>query len=218
MLSAAFPSYDTYRFQRVIDLTGRERNFQSWLDLGCHNGMFARLLTACGFRVTGVDVWDPALKSDEDASWQYIQADLASGLPAMAASSFDVVSALEVLEHMIDTDAFLKEVGRLLKPGGRFVLSTPNICMLQNRVRVLAGRYPYGLEYRNVLHHVRLYNLDGLRAQLTEHGFRVLTARGEKALPQRLMTASFARRVSENLAQWLPTLCANFVVVAERPI
>ena len=186
-----------------------------WLDLGCHDGTLARLLAAQGYRVTGVDVYDPALK--QESSWEYVQFNLDKVPLPFAADSFNIVSALELIEHIIDTDTFLEEVKRIVRAGGLFVLSTPNICMAKNRLRVLFGRYPFGVEYRNILHHVRLYNLGCIVAHLKEHNFIVLSAEGEKLLPQKFIKKEWSSRLSEFLARIFPNLCSNLIIVAQKP-
>lgn len=212
--------YDQYRFNYVIHTIQKFDTFpiqgKKCLELGCHNGSLARLLSTCGYNVTGIDVWDPKLKTEQ--SWEYLQHDLNTGrFPFNNNSIFNVVTALEVIEHIVDTDNFLNEVYRVLKPRGLFVLSTPNICMLRNRFRIIFGRYPYGLEYRNLIHHVRLYNLHCLISQLREHNFKILLVEGEKLLPQRFLGMMWARRLSKFLARTFPTLCSNLFVIASVP-
>jgi len=59
--------------------------------------------------------------------------------------SFDVVLCLEVLEHLaVDPMAMMSEINRVLKPGGTFVLTTPNVVRYSNLVSVLLGEQPYG--------------------------------------------------------------------------
>ena len=185
-----------------------------WLDLGCHDGTLARLLAAQGYRATGIDVYDPVLKQDN--SWEYMQFNLDRAPFPLEADSFNIVSALELIEHIINTDMFLEEVKRIVQPGGLFILSTPNICMLKNRFRVLFGRYPFGLEYRNTIHHVRLYNLACIVSQLKEHNFIVLSAEGEKLLPQKLIKTERLFRLSKFLARLFPSFCSNLIIVAQK--
>lgn len=211
--------YNEYRFRRAISAVKAVVTFplegKEWLDLGCHNGAFARLLCTYGLHVTGIDVFDPKLKTEK--SWEYLQFDLNARKFPLDSFSFEVVSGLEIIEHIIDTDQFLNEVFRVLRPGGLFIISTPNICMLRNRFRIFIGRYPYGLEYKNLIHHVRLYNLPCLISQLREHNFVVLSAEGEKFLPQHFPETSWSRKFSEILAKALPTLCPNLLVVVRCP-
>ena len=58
---------------------------------------------------------------------------------------FDVITCLEVLEHLaIDPMAMMSEINRVLKPGGLFVLSTPNAVRTSNVVNILLGEQPCG--------------------------------------------------------------------------
>jgi SAM-dependent methyltransferase len=205
-----------YRFARVIEAVRRLTEIQSkdrWLDLGCHQGQFLSILTAC-FDVSGsgIDAWDPHDKSS--GNWRYLQGDIER--PIQLDERFNFVSALEVLEHMTDTDAFLDECNRLLEPRGYLLLSTPNINSLRNRITVPLGRYPTGLEYRNVIHHVRLYNVDTLCSHLKEHGFVPEIVWGVSMLPQRLLNRTFLRRASESLGQLFPHLAGNLIVIAQK--
>ncbi|MCH8252392.1 MAG: methyltransferase domain-containing protein [Planctomycetes bacterium] len=60
-------------------------------------------------------------------------------------ASFDVVLCLEVLEHLaVDPMAMMAEVNRVLKPGGTFVLTTPNAVRHSNVVKMILGEYPLG--------------------------------------------------------------------------
>lgn len=206
--------YDDHRFGLAVRLAQRfgAGPGMRWVDIGCHNGSFARRLASERFIVTGTDVWDPELMRDSD--WTYVrQATEAIPLPDRCTQ---VVSALEVIEHLVDTDRFLEELRRVTSPSALIVLSTPNINMLRNRIRMLFGAYPYGLEWKTVIHHVRLYNAEKLRSHLEEHKFDVLCLRGLHFLPTSLCRSQTTRRLSELLAEWFPTLCSTLVVVAVR--
>jgi 2-polyprenyl-3-methyl-5-hydroxy-6-metoxy-1,4-benzoquinol methylase len=130
--------------------------------------------------------------------------------------SFSYVSALEVLEHIIDTDAFLTGCRDQLEPGGHLVLSTPNINSLRNRIAVPFGAYPAGLEHRNVIHHVRLYNVGLIREQLEEHGFRVRWVRGVSFFPQRMLGSPVSADLDRAAANRAPQMCGNFIVLAQK--
>ena len=205
-----------YRFGRILrafEETAVVCHNLSWLDLGCHQGQFVKLLREkYGVMAMGVDNWDPGLKSDD--SWGYVQANIEAGIPLD--DNFDVVSALEVIEHMIDTDAFLQRCNRLVKSGGHLILSTPNINSLRNRVLVPFGAYPVGIEFRNVIHHVRLYNVTTLKSHLAEHGFRIVSITGVSFLPTRFLHYPLLRRTSEGLADFLPAFCNNFIAIAQK--
>jgi GT2 family glycosyltransferase/2-polyprenyl-3-methyl-5-hydroxy-6-metoxy-1,4-benzoquinol methylase len=98
------------------------------LDLGCGVGYGTRMLARAARRVVGVDVSPEALAHAGRAyggeRMAFLGAD-ARRLP-LAGRSFDLVVCLEMLEHVREQDAVLAEAARVLRPGGRLVVSTPN--------------------------------------------------------------------------------------------
>jgi 2-polyprenyl-3-methyl-5-hydroxy-6-metoxy-1,4-benzoquinol methylase len=210
---------DEFRFLRCIQLlTASGCALDStirWLDLGCHQGQLLQLLVdRFGIvRPLGADDWPASLRDGHKFGWDYLQADLERSLPKT--EPMDVISALEVLEHITDTDRFLSEVYDRLKPGGWLLLSTPNINSLRNRVTVPFGTYPNGLEYRNIIHHVRLYNPHVLAAHLASKGLSEIRMRGVSFLPMRFLTLGRSG-FSQGLADLFPQLCNNFIAVARK--
>ncbi|HYN80861.1 MAG TPA: methyltransferase domain-containing protein [Gemmatimonadaceae bacterium] len=211
-----------YRFCRIIELLKTAgvapAESDTWLDLGCHHGQFLAVISRVHDGTwIGMDDWD--LKAAMPfTSFRYYQTDLAGDeWPSyLRRESVRFVSALEVIEHMTDTDRFLRAVKCVSMPGAYLVLSTPNINSLRNRVLVPFGVYPASLEYRNVIHHVRLFNLAKLKALLSEHGFVVRSCIGVSFLPERLLRFPVLRHVSEKLADAFPQLCGNIIVIAQR--
>ncbi|MFY7836008.1 MAG: methyltransferase domain-containing protein [Novosphingobium sp.] len=98
------------------------------LDLACGTGYGTALLAMNGAEVTGVDIDAGAIREAKKRYGQtgakYLIADCYD-LP-FEAGTFDVVIANEMIEHVDDHDALLTEARRVLKPGGTFVVSTPN--------------------------------------------------------------------------------------------
>lgn len=101
------------------------------LDIGCGGGILAEALAQRGARVTGIDVAAAALDvarlhlhdSQLEIDYQLATAeDFATG----NAAGFDVVTCLEMLEHVPDPESVIVAAARLLKPGGRLLLSTIN--------------------------------------------------------------------------------------------
>jgi ubiquinone/menaquinone biosynthesis C-methylase UbiE len=95
------------------------------------------------------------------------------------------VWASEVIEHIADTSAWLSEVRRVLAPGGRLALTTPD----HSRMRLLVG----GVErYSQPLgDHLHLYTRRSLRDLLADFGFGAVEVRAEAGLPllRRLLLA-----------------------------
>lgn len=98
------------------------------LDVGCGGGFLSNALAEHGLKVTGVDLSEESLKVaakfDNTKSVVYKKAD-AYHLP-FADQSFDVVTAMDFLEHVEDPADVIKEFSRVLKPGGLFIFHTFN--------------------------------------------------------------------------------------------
>jgi 2-polyprenyl-3-methyl-5-hydroxy-6-metoxy-1,4-benzoquinol methylase len=212
LFSGTGMDFDYYKFRRALQTVEPYVSGSRWLELGCHNARFAVMLAERGFDVTGVDVYDPSLKGQN--TWDYKQHNLNSFPYPFTDNSFDIISGLEIIEHIIDTDRFLSEAHRILKPNGALLLTTPNINMLRNRFRVPLGKYPYGLEYRNDIHHVRLYNVSALRSQLAEHGFIVHSISGLNLLPIKSHRIPVFETLSRVGASVWPSGCSDLILVA----
>ncbi|HZK67140.1 MAG TPA: methyltransferase domain-containing protein [Chloroflexota bacterium] len=112
------------------------------LDLGCGGGMLAEPLARAGARLTGIDVSFNALAAARDHARQsalgigYLRS-LGEELP-FRDGAFDLVVAFDVLEHLEDLPMAMEEIGRVLRPGGRFVYDTMNRTLLC-RVPVVWG-------------------------------------------------------------------------------
>ena len=99
------------------------------LDLGCGNGISARLLNQAGFDVVGTDI-SPLFLQDarawENPKLRYRVCDVME-LP-FESESFDVICSNELIEHLPDVETALTEMVRVVCKGGRIVLSGPNLC------------------------------------------------------------------------------------------
>ena len=110
----------------------------SLVDLGAGQGALSVWADSAGFQTTAVDFNKGNFVAD---SINFVQANLNQPLP-IADDSFDVVAALEVIEHLENSYALLREISRILKPGGYAVVSTPNESSLAARLSyLLSGFY-----------------------------------------------------------------------------
>ncbi len=112
------------------------------LDAGTGTGTLARALAAVGFRVCACDIL-PERFGPPGGGVQFQQVDLNAPLPYRD-KTFDYVCCTEVIEHVQNPFALLREFWRVLKEGGFLFLSTPNILNLSSRVRfLLEGAYEF---------------------------------------------------------------------------
>lgn len=111
------------------------------LDVGCGVGEFLEHLAARGFQAQGVD--GNAAQVAEVAARGYTAqvVDLERELP-FADGTFELVTCLEVIEHIAQAEFLLGEVARILKPQGFLLLSTPNFGFLNHRLHYLRGSTP----------------------------------------------------------------------------
>ena len=137
-------------------------------------------------------------------------------------TSADVVLAGEIIEHVVDTEAFLREIGRVLRPSGAVVLSTPNILWWKHRLALLAGRYPDALDYRtrygNDFGHVRIFAPKLMRQLLEETGFVDVVVVGKRLGPISSLTRT-PRQVSaalDRLADRWPSLSDHLIAYGRR--
>jgi 2-polyprenyl-3-methyl-5-hydroxy-6-metoxy-1,4-benzoquinol methylase len=185
------------------------------LELGAGHCEMARLFRERGWRVHTADLEPACVREAAGLGFPSVQVDLNDGLP-FADAALDLVVMLEVLEHVLRAEVALAEVARVLRPGGRLLLSTPNHAFYKSRVRMLKGR-PLGMEGE----HVRFFVKAQLERLLAERGLRLVDRNSSGHLP--LMDSRPLRRllgrprVLCRIPARLEASCAlNFVWLAER--
>ncbi|HEX3251895.1 MAG TPA: class I SAM-dependent methyltransferase [Pyrinomonadaceae bacterium] len=128
------------------------------LDVGCGTGANLLMLSKYG-DAEGVDVSEDALAFCRERGLDKVKLGAAEQLPYDDAT-FDLVTAFDVVEHIDDDLAGLKEMRRVLRPGGRVLLFVPTFMFL------------WGLQ-DDVSHHRRRYRLSELRRVLEQAGFEI---------------------------------------------
>ena len=108
-------------------LNGEPLQGLSLLDIGCGGGLLSEPMCRLGASVTGVDASDRNIATASiHAARQDLAIDYRQGTAEALAGSgaqFDVVLALEIVEHVADVDLFLASCGRMVKPGGLLFLA-----------------------------------------------------------------------------------------------
>lgn len=115
------------------------------LDCGANNGwVFDILSKQCAIaahQYAGIE-WNTRFVAEgRSRGLDITQADLNLGIPS-GAESYTCVYALSVLEHLLNPCRFLKDCHRILRPGGKLVILTPNISTYFTAALILAGKMP----------------------------------------------------------------------------
>ncbi|MBO4260544.1 class I SAM-dependent methyltransferase [Streptomyces griseorubiginosus] len=160
------------------------------LDIGCGDGTAAATAAPLlpGHRIVGVDWSQDALRRARAHLSYTIRGELTGGGLPFRTGSADAVLFSEVIEHLVDPDAALDEIRRVLRPGGHLMLSTPNLAAWYNRALLAAGVQPvfsevslrgiHGRPGTEVVGHLRLYTARALREFVTASGFEVVRLEG----------------------------------------
>ncbi len=167
-----------------------ESNRSRILDIGCGTGANLEMLSRFG-EAEGVDVSTEALAFCRERGLQNVRQGEAEHLP-YEDGSFDLVTALDVVEHLDDDVEGLREMRRVLRTGGRAVLFVP------------AFKFLWGVQ-DDVSHHRRRYTLEGLKRAVCEAGFEIeratyanITFFAPILLGRLVMRATGFRPASEN--------------------
>lgn len=108
------------------------------LDIGCGSGRISKQLQDLGYRVSGLDFSEEAVKKAVARGIEAKQANLDDGIPFPDAA-FHVVWAGDIIEHVFDPIGLLRESARVLKPGGVMLITIPSDVGLVSRIKMLFG-------------------------------------------------------------------------------
>jgi len=211
--ATALSDYDTRRRVEVLAgsfLAPLGVKGKRTLDVGCGLGFFSEALLALGADVTATDLAPSLVQAVKERLT--CSAEVADALALEAQfgpASFDIVISSECIEHTPDPSAAIRQMCRVLKPGGHLALSTPNLVWYP--VVAAASR-------------LRLRPFDGLenfstfgsiRRVLKEEGLTVLSEEGLHLFPFQLGMHGLSTYCDVNL-QFAKSLMINLCVVARR--
>jgi 2-polyprenyl-6-hydroxyphenyl methylase/3-demethylubiquinone-9 3-methyltransferase len=164
-------------------LLERVRPGERVLDVGCGEGIFAAALTRAGAEVLAADIAEEPLRRaaarQPGLELALLPGEHDWGLPDAA---FDVVWAGEVIEHVADTAAWMSELRRVLRSGGRLLLSTPAVGPAQ-LVAAAVWRRSFAERFDPLADHLRFYSRRTLAALINEFGFQEIAVHARGGVP-----------------------------------
>jgi 2-polyprenyl-6-hydroxyphenyl methylase/3-demethylubiquinone-9 3-methyltransferase len=179
----------------LLALAGRLPPGARVLDVGCGNGFTAGVFLEMGCEVVGLDLSEQGIAIARQAypkgRFELLSADERI-LERLGCGPFNLVVSTEVVEHLYDPRSYARGCFVALKPGGRFICSTPYHGYLKNLILALADKWD---AHANPLWdggHIKLWSRSTLTRLLVETGFRNLQFRGVGRLPYVWMTMLMA--------------------------
>jgi 2-polyprenyl-3-methyl-5-hydroxy-6-metoxy-1,4-benzoquinol methylase len=203
-----------YAKELLSDSVIRSDSRPKVLDVGCGVGEFMLMLREMGFAVEGIDGSREQMDIVYSMGFEGEVADLEDGLP-YPNESFGLVSGLELIEHIARAEDLLKEIHRVLCPGGYLLLTTPNFSFLNNRLHYLFGAPPC-----NEGVHLRFFTKRGLESLLNQAAFRIVQRNSYGVIP--LLSTFTMRLFSGGPVLWrvpavLESLLAyDFIYLAQK--
>lgn len=194
------------------------------LDYGCADGeLTVRFAARAGAgRAMGVEIYEPLASAASDRGIAIVATeDLADG-------SVDVVTANQVIEHLADTDRFVREMYRVLRAGGTLVVSTNNLASWHNIVALVLGAQPFPADVSSnpdigklvpftggdtgrwsSWTHLRIFSYRALQEIVKTHGFKVVRTQGIGYYPFPGRTARAMARIDPRHAAYLTVTCTK---------
>ncbi|MEX2479273.1 MAG: bifunctional 2-polyprenyl-6-hydroxyphenol methylase/3-demethylubiquinol 3-O-methyltransferase UbiG [Gammaproteobacteria bacterium] len=167
---------------------GRRLAGLSIADIGCGGGLLSEALARDGARVTAIDASPELIAvATVHAASEALEIDYRTALSSTLAASepgrYDIVTCMELIEHVPDADALLSDCARLLAPQGELVVSTLNRHPAAYALGIVAAEYVLGLVPRGTHDYAQFLRPAELAACARRHGLVLEDVRGMRYNP-----------------------------------
>lgn len=149
------------------------------LDIGTGSGLLTKHIEDNGYEVTGIECDEKAVEIARAKGLNVLKINAEEDKFPFPVHYFDVITCFEVIEHIKNPSNLLREVYRVLKDDGYFIISTPNVLWWYMRLKFLFGIW-------GTIHfdHVRFFTPKSLKECLNFYGFKVLKTRSLFLFPR----------------------------------
>jgi 2-polyprenyl-3-methyl-5-hydroxy-6-metoxy-1,4-benzoquinol methylase len=163
------------------------------LDCGCGDGAFTLELAQKmeTSQIYGIEYIEELAQEAGNKAIIVYKSNLNEKFPIVD-STFDVVHANQIIEHLVETDLFVKEIYRIMKTPGYAIISTPNLASMHNIFSLILGKQPFSAHASNEYilgntfdpkhgkkHgnrgsiHLRVFTYEALKELSEQYGFKV---------------------------------------------
>lgn len=210
-------------------------SFKTVLDAGCGDGEIGSLLKKqMHVDVYGVDISKNGVALANKKGLKAKISDMSKKIP-FRSSMFDLVISSATIEHVPNPDTFLKEIYRVLKPGGIVLISTPNLSFWLNRILFFFGLYPlfleasteakvgYGIYKRffygmQLVGHIHVFTLPALKELLEYYRFSIRRVVGNSVdfVTPVSKVITFLYRIIDMCMTRFPSLSSDIIIIAGK--
>lgn len=208
--SSNSPDFDQDRAELLSSWLKNINSIYRSLDIGCGKGGFSSLLP------NNIEKWGIDFEKHPHLpqNFNFIAGDI-SDQWEVPENYFDVVLAGEVIEHVLDTDLFLRRCFDVLSPSGHLLLTTPNLSSFANlRYWLQADQYMWVDSGANQLGHVRYLAPKRMDQALENAGFQIIKMRSVAGLEK----LSFYPPLRKFVQKFFPLRGNRLCVIASKPL
>jgi len=222
----------------IIDFLKRNPEIKgNIVDIGCGKGGLLRKIKKAfndRFNYFGIDYYFEPIEN-EKKEIIYIKKDINADFSEIE-EKFDVAISTEVIEHVVDTDAFITNIKKLLKPNGILIITTPNLAFFFNRILLIFGNQPIFTEIswkqsflgslfikklfnaagqgknlnEAIFGHLRVFTFRALEDFVKYHGFSIIKKKGTT-----IFTSTILRMISR-IFTLFPRMMPTIVIIAKK--
>jgi 2-polyprenyl-3-methyl-5-hydroxy-6-metoxy-1,4-benzoquinol methylase len=163
--------------KKVIDWVGKDKKV---LEVACHSGYVSARLQQNNCKVTGVEIYEPALKKAKPYLYKSVLGDIEKEETwnKLSDEKFDVILFMHILEHLIDPETILVKSKLLLNENGSVIICLPNINNWVNRWDIFKGNFNYTSDGVMDKTHFKFYNFFTAKKMIEAAGYNLLEYSG----------------------------------------